>query len=219
LRLRGELALDAGQAVTALRLAGEVETMTRGERDTRRVLSQQLTVRAAAAAGEVETAQRALDELEVIASRIATVPARAWLALARAALHALKGDVDPAVAADREAGRLFASCGTCFDAAQARRHEASLLSAAGRTEEAAAALEAVRRLLAETGQAGVASPLTLRETEVLRLVTIGLSNPAIARQLCVSPHTVHRHVAAVLRKLEVPTRAAAAAEAIRLGLT
>jgi DNA-binding CsgD family transcriptional regulator len=219
LRLRAELALDAGQAVTALRLAQEVETMTRGARDTRRVLSQQLTVRAAAAAGDAETAHGAFDELEAIAGRIATVPARAWLALARAALQALDGDIDAAVATDREAARLFTSCGTCFDAAQARRHEASLLRAAGRADEAAAALDAARSLLAETDSVGGASPLTRRETEVLRLVAIGLSNPAIARQLFVSPHTVHRHVSSVLRKLDVPTRAAAVAEAIRLGLT
>lgn len=218
LRLRAELALDAGQAAVALSLAGEVEAMTRTERDTRRVLALQLTVRAAAAVGDAERARRAFDELAEIAARIATVPTRAWQSLAHAALHALNGDVDQAVAADREAARLFASCGTYFDAAQARRHEASLLRAAGRTGEAVAALDAVRSLLAETDAAGTVSPLTRREAEVLRLVATGLSNAAIARQLFVSPHTVHRHVAAVLRKLEVPTRAAAVAEAIRLGL-
>lgn len=61
--------------------------------------------------------------------------------------------------------------------------------------------------------------LTRRETEVLRLLVQGLSNPAIARELRLSPHTVHRHVASVLHKLEVPTRTAAAAAAVRLGLS
>jgi DNA-binding CsgD family transcriptional regulator len=219
LRLRAELALDAGHAVDALRLARDVEAMTRNERDTRRVLAQQLTVRAAAAVGDAETAHRAFDELEVVAGRIATVPARAWLALVRAAVHALDGDVDAGVTADREAARLFASCGTCFDAAQARRHEALLLRVMGRAEEAAAALDDAGRLVWTNALDGAASPLSLRETEVLRLVAAGLSNPAIARELFVSPHTVHRHVASVLRKLDVPTRAAAAAEGIRLGLT
>ena len=40
----------------------------------------------------------------------------------------------------------------------------------------------------------------------------------IAEQLVVSEHTVHRHVANILRKLGEPTRAAAAARATRDGL-
>jgi DNA-binding NarL/FixJ family response regulator len=60
--------------------------------------------------------------------------------------------------------------------------------------------------------------LTRRETEVLRLLAAGLNNPAIARQLSLTTHTVRRHVASVLRKLDVNGRAAAAAAAIRLGL-
>jgi DNA-binding CsgD family transcriptional regulator len=34
----------------------------------------------------------------------------------------------------------------------------------------------------------------------------------------VSEHTVHRHVTNLLRKLDLPTRAAAAAHAVRSGL-
>src|SRR5262249_14459921 len=45
------------------------------------------------------------------------------------------------------------------------------------------------------------SPLTPRETEVLRLVASGLSNREIAYSLVLSEHTVHRHVANILRKL------------------
>jgi pimeloyl-ACP methyl ester carboxylesterase/DNA-binding CsgD family transcriptional regulator len=62
------------------------------------------------------------------------------------------------------------------------------------------------------------SPLTPRETEVLRLVAAGLSNREIASSLVLSEHTVHRHVANVLRKLAQSTRAAAAAHATRAGL-
>jgi len=62
------------------------------------------------------------------------------------------------------------------------------------------------------------SPLTQRETEVLRLVAAGLSNREIASSLVLSEHTVHRHVANILRKLTQSTRAAAAAHATRAGL-
>ena len=62
------------------------------------------------------------------------------------------------------------------------------------------------------------SPLTRRETEVLRLVASGLSNRDIAASLVLSEHTVHRHVANILRKLAQSSRAAAAAYAIRLDL-
>jgi pimeloyl-ACP methyl ester carboxylesterase/DNA-binding CsgD family transcriptional regulator len=63
-----------------------------------------------------------------------------------------------------------------------------------------------------------ASPLTLRETEVLRLVATGLSNREIATSLVLSEHTVHRHVANILRKLASSSRAAAATHATRAGL-
>lgn len=60
--------------------------------------------------------------------------------------------------------------------------------------------------------------LTERELEVLRLVAAGLNDAAIADQLVLSPHTVHRHVANVRTKLGQPSRAAAVAQAGRLGL-
>jgi pimeloyl-ACP methyl ester carboxylesterase/DNA-binding CsgD family transcriptional regulator len=62
------------------------------------------------------------------------------------------------------------------------------------------------------------SPLTRRETEVLRLIASGLSNREIASSLVLSEHTVHRHVANILRKLALSSRAAAAASAARAGL-
>jgi pimeloyl-ACP methyl ester carboxylesterase/DNA-binding CsgD family transcriptional regulator len=62
------------------------------------------------------------------------------------------------------------------------------------------------------------SPLTSRETEVLQLVAAGLNNREIASSLVVSEHTVHRHVANILRKLAQSSRAGAAAHAARAGL-
>ena len=62
------------------------------------------------------------------------------------------------------------------------------------------------------------SPLTRRETEVLRLISVGFSNREIASSLVLSEHTVHRHVANILRKLTQSSRAAAATHATRAGL-
>ena len=97
------------------------------------------------------------------------------------------------------------------------------------------ALDLARRLLAARGPRGAtagalasepdatvsgqaASVLTPRELDVLKLVAQGLSNPDIARRLVVSEHTVHRHLANILRKLGLSSRAAAAAWGVRAGL-
>ena len=69
---------------------------------------------------------------------------------------------------------------------------------------------------AVTGE--VASVLTPRELGVLKLVAQGLSNPDIARRLVLSEHTVHRHLANILRKLGLSSRSAAAAWGTRAGL-
>jgi pimeloyl-ACP methyl ester carboxylesterase/DNA-binding CsgD family transcriptional regulator len=71
---------------------------------------------------------------------------------------------------------------------------------------------------APTAESNGDSPLTRRETEVLRLIASGLSNREIASSLVLSEHTVHRHVANILRKLALSSRAAAAASAARAGL-
>jgi pimeloyl-ACP methyl ester carboxylesterase/DNA-binding CsgD family transcriptional regulator len=53
--------------------------------------------------------------------------------------------------------------------------------------------------------------LSAREREVISLVAEGLSNVEIGKQLAISEFTVKRHVANILLKLDLPTRAAAAA--------
>jgi pimeloyl-ACP methyl ester carboxylesterase/DNA-binding CsgD family transcriptional regulator len=89
-----------------------------------------------------------------------------------------------------------------------------------------AVLRAVAPFLGIQGPPGPASEaaaealaeLSAREREVLGLVAGGLSDAQIAERLVISPHTVHRHVANILAKLRLPTRAAAAAAAARAGL-
>lgn len=60
--------------------------------------------------------------------------------------------------------------------------------------------------------------LSSREREILAFVARGLGDREIAEQLVLSPHTVHRHVANIRRKLGRTSRTAAVAEAARLGL-
>ncbi len=73
-------------------------------------------------------------------------------------------------------------------------------------------------LHSDSAEADAASPLSSRETEILRLVATGMSNREIATTLVLSEHTVHRHIANILRKLAQTTRAAAATQALRAGL-
>jgi non-specific serine/threonine protein kinase len=61
-------------------------------------------------------------------------------------------------------------------------------------------------------------PLTGREREVLRLLVTGLSDKEIAVALGITRPTASRHVAAIRRKLGVPSRTAAAALAVQTGL-
>jgi DNA-binding CsgD family transcriptional regulator/tetratricopeptide (TPR) repeat protein len=60
--------------------------------------------------------------------------------------------------------------------------------------------------------------LTDRQLDVLALLAEGLTNAEIAARLVLSVRTVDHHVAAVLEKLDVPSRRAAAAMARTLGL-
>jgi two-component system, NarL family, nitrate/nitrite response regulator NarL len=62
---------------------------------------------------------------------------------------------------------------------------------------------------ARAGQSHV--PLTARESEVLDYLRSGLSNKEIGRKLCLAESTVKHHVHHLLEKLDVRTRAQAAA--------
>lgn len=61
------------------------------------------------------------------------------------------------------------------------------------------------------------SPLSPRETEILKFVTRGMSNKEIAYKLGISQQTVKNHMTSVLKKLNVDDRTQAAVTAIRRG--
>ena len=60
--------------------------------------------------------------------------------------------------------------------------------------------------------------LTDRQVEVLRLLGRGLTDAQIAEQLFLSTRTIHAHVRAIYRKLEVSHRSAATRYAVQHGL-
>ena len=136
--------------------------------------------------------------------------------LLSALAHATNLEGDPASAArdNAEAAlRIFAE-GRTLDLVRAA-HQALQGLQAGR-EASSADMLASEPDAALSGEAG--SVLTPRELDVLKLVANGLSNPDIAQQLFLSEHTVHRHLANILRKLNLSSRAAAAAWGVRTGL-
>jgi ATP/maltotriose-dependent transcriptional regulator MalT len=62
---------------------------------------------------------------------------------------------------------------------------------------------------------GEVARLTRREREVLELVVQGLTNKGIARALVISENTVKRYLKTIFEKLDVDSRAAAVAKALR----
>jgi DNA-binding NarL/FixJ family response regulator len=61
-------------------------------------------------------------------------------------------------------------------------------------------------------------PLTGREQQVLELVVQGLSNPEIAKELCLSENTVKKYLHNILDKLHLNNRVEAAIYAVKEGL-
>ena len=80
-----------------------------------------------------------------------------------------------------------------------------------------AAADVLHRLAAQRGENVHPEDLHPRELEVLRLVTKGMSNKDIGRELTISERTVSTHLANIFRKLEVGSRTGAAACALKKG--
>jgi DNA-binding NarL/FixJ family response regulator len=194
---------------------------------TERVAALELVIRALVAGGQLDEARRALAELEAIAASVRTEPLRAAASLAAGMVAAADGDHEQARRSLEDASELFRRSGAPFEAATTRAALARVLARLGRkaaaNEQALAARETLVRLGARVDailgpfddEPRSALGLSRREFEVLRLLAEGLSNRQIAERLVLSEHTVHRHVANILRKLGVGSRSAAAAVAAK----
>ena len=155
-------------------------------------------------------------------------------------------DGDHVTAADQFATALdlLRNVGAPFERIHSERRGARALVLAGRNDEAVERLVSahrsakrlkvvplVERITAELAALGERADrrsgphaaagdggLTRRETEVVRLVAVGLTNREIARELFLSPRTVDSHVQNVLLKLDCRSRADATRRATELGL-
>jgi ATP/maltotriose-dependent transcriptional regulator MalT len=234
------LAQDKGDAARSADLA---ERFLRGiapEDRTDRLVGLEVLTRALVALGRRRGAAASLETLRSVAEAIGTEPVRATARLAEGCLAGAQGDSEGARRLLEDAVDLFRRSGSPFETARARLELARALFALGRSEtaeeETRLAREAFERLgarhearraeallepsrsLEAKAPGGRAAPLTARELDVLRLVAQGLSNATIGDQLGVSEFTIKRHVANILTKLELPSRAAAAAYGARHGL-
>jgi LuxR family maltose regulon positive regulatory protein len=233
---RARLALDRGDARTAAEIAERVLRQLPAERLVDRGPALEVAIRGRMARGQLEEARRALAELRDTERILGTVPLRAGADLIEGMLAAAESDQERARLLLEDAVDRFERSGAPFEAAQARIELATTLVAMGRLDEAEdEARVALERLLELGAGVGVArsrrlletpargadaarAGLSGRERQVLGLLTEGLTNRQIAERLVVSEHTVHRHVTNILRKLDVPSRTAAAAHAIRAAL-
>ena len=237
---RAALALERDDAEAALDLAGRFLRAMPVEDRLERAAGLELLVRAHVALGDSQMAAEALQELRSVAAIVASSPMQAALRCAEGLVAAA---TDPAAAKPcfEDAIELWARGGAPFEAARARielagtllrlgRRAAGLeelrsaaqalfgmgaLAAARRAQALVRELERSKRSASETGSG---CRLSSRELEVLRLVAQGMSNKQIASRLCRSEHTVHRHMANILIKLDLPSRAAAVSYATRRGL-
>jgi len=240
---RAALALDRGQPSEAAELAERYLRRYPEPGRVERGAGLEVAVRSFARLEDMERADDALVQLRQIAARARTRPLQAAVASSEGVVAAARRDHDAARRSFEDALDLLAAGDARFEAARVRLDLAAALKALGRndqarrevetaladfqelgadgeTQRAAALLGALRAT--KTAQSELAgtplADLSARELEVLGLVAMGLTNHEIARRLVLSEHTVNRHVANILRKLGLPSRAAASSLAGRYGL-
>jgi LuxR family maltose regulon positive regulatory protein len=214
---RATLALERGDATTAGQLA---ERYLRGvpvADQVERVDGLELLARAQATLGDHTQARQTAAELKAIASTIATPALWAKASFVDGMLAIAAGDHEAARRYFEDAVDMFERSGAPYETARSRLELAGVLSQLGHAQASATETQVARDALQRLGAAkdqsrgSGSARLTARELEVLRLVARGLSDKEIGAALGLSEHTAHRHVANILSKLDVPTRAAAVA--------
>ena len=239
---RAALVFDKGDAVTAADLVERFLRRLSSKDRMNRAAGLELLVRIRLALGEPDRAGTALAELRTVTAAVGTEVLRASTSLTEGLVAAAADNHDAARRRFEDAVDLFGRSGTPFEAAQARlelarslcaldrwtaaeqeaRSALNSLRSIGATREADSAADLLRELevpnRGRNGEATNPAGLTQRELEILGLVAQGLSNQEVASGLVLSEHTVHRHMANILGKLGLPSRAAAAAYAARQGL-
>jgi DNA-binding CsgD family transcriptional regulator/tetratricopeptide (TPR) repeat protein len=152
-------------------------------------------------------------------TRLGATPAIADEELAEPGAAVLAGRHGEAAAYWEEAGATYQQALALIDAGDAAglRTAIVLLDAMGAPAPAAIARARLRGLGAVVPMGPRRSTrenpagLTAREVEVLELLAHGATDAEIAAQLVISVRTAGHHVSAILRKLDVPSRARAAA--------
>ena len=176
------------------------------------------------ATGDIDGAVRHGEELCAIAETFGCTALHAAGLYAVAITELARDAAEPALRAARRAVQAWSQLSAPYEVARSRILVARALRLLGDEESAVADLSAARKVFAALGAApaehdAAALPsderppggLSPREIEVLRLVAIGRSNPAIAAQLTLSEKTVARHLSNIFGKLDVSSRTAAAA--------
>lgn len=236
-----ELALDESRLGAAVELTERFLRSLSVGHLTDRATALELLIRAEVRYGRGNHAAAALERLSAIALRIGTVPLRASLHYAQGLVRSTQGDLPAARRHLEEAVDTFTQCAAPFEAARARCELASTWARLGRKDvaldEANRAATMFERIGAAAEHARASalvldllspepsdvedcelSRLTRREQQILREVAQGKTNAQIAAELCLSGHTVHRHVANILSKLDLRSRVAASALAAARGL-
>jgi DNA-binding CsgD family transcriptional regulator len=186
------------------------------------------------AAGDPAAARQACQELEAIAADLDSRVLGAIAKQARGAVDLAEGKAASASGLLRRACQVWQELEAPYPAARVRELLGRCCLALGDRDGAMLELQAARVGFEALGAAPDLArlesvepkkpsdrrphDLTRRELEVLRLIATGKSNRSIAQSLFLSERTVERHVSNILRKLDVPSRAAATAHAFRHAL-
>ena len=211
-----------GRAMIRRRVAGADEA-------TRRRLLPAV-VEVEIAAGDATAARRAADDLNELSRAAPTPMLVAVAAAADARVRFAEGDAPGALEPAEQARSVWSTLNAPYEQARCGvlvgRIQAALLdsdAAISEFESARARLLALgaQPALTELAELTGGRPggvLTAREVEVLRLVSTGLTNRAIAVRLSLSEKTVARHLSNIFGKLGLSSRAAATAYAYENGL-